>query len=109
MAQLKHPKMVDIRDILDENTRLPALVAASAEKLLGLERLNAIHLNDSMTPFSSFKDRHETIGKGSLGEQAFINIINHPVLRELPFFLETPRDDAGHGEEITWLKEHYRN
>ena len=48
-------------------------------------------------------------GKGSLGEQAFINIINHPVLRELPFFLETPRDDAGHGEEITWLKEHYRN
>ncbi len=74
--------------------------------MLGLERLRAIHLNDSMTPFSSFKDRHETIGKGSLGEQAFINIINHPVLRELPFFLETPRDDAGHGEEITWLKEH---
>ena len=79
------------------------------DAVLGLERLRAIHLNDSMTPFSSFKDRHETIGKGSLGEQAFINIINHPVLRELPFFLETPRDDAGHGEEITWLKEHYRN
>ena len=79
------------------------------DSVLGLERLRAIHLNDSMTPFSSFKDRHETIGKGSLGEQAFINIINHPVLRELPFFLETPRDDAGHGEEITWLKEHYRN
>lgn len=79
------------------------------DAVLGLECLRAIHLNDSMTPFSSFKDRHETIGKGSLGEQAFINIINHPVLRELPFFLETPRDDAGHGEEITWLKEHYRN
>ncbi len=77
------------------------------DSVLGLERLHAIHLNDSMTPFSSFKDRHETIGKGSLGEQAFINIINHPALRELPFFLETPRDDAGHGEEIAWLKEHY--
>ncbi len=78
------------------------------DSVLGLERLRAIHLNDSMTPFASFKDRHETIGKGSLGEQAFINLINHPVLRELPFFLETPRDDAGHGQEIAWLKEHYR-
>ena len=75
------------------------------DSVLGLERLRAIHLNDSMTPFSSFKDRHETIGKGSLGEQAFINIINHPSLREVPFFLETPRDDAGHGEEIAWLRE----
>ena len=78
------------------------------DSVLGLERLRAIHLNDIMTPFASFKDRHETIGKGSLGEQAFINLINHPVLRELPFFLETPRDDAGHGQEIAWLKEHYR-
>lgn len=78
------------------------------DSVLGLERLRAIHLNDSMTPFASFKDRHETIGKGSLGEQAFINIINHPALKELPFFLETPRDDAGHGEEIAWLKERYR-
>lgn len=88
-------------------TRLDA-VLEQFDAVLGLERLRAIHLNDSMTPFSSFKDRHETIGKGSLGEQAFINIINHPVLRELPFFLETPRDNAGHGEEIAWLKEHYR-
>lgn len=88
-------------------TQLDA-VLEQFDAVLGLERLRAIHLNDSMTPFSSFKDRHETIGKGSLGEQAFINIINHPVLRELPFFLETPRDNAGHGEEIAWLKEHYR-
>ena len=78
------------------------------DSVLGLKRLRAIHLNDSMTPFASFKDRHETIGKGSLGEQTFINLINHPVLRELPFFLETPRDEAGHGQEIAWLKEHYR-
>ncbi|MCC8147493.1 deoxyribonuclease IV [Akkermansia sp.] len=88
-------------------TQLDA-VLEQFDAVLGLERLRAIHLNDSMTPFSSFKDRHETIGKGSLGEQAFINIINHPVLRELPFFLETPRDNAGHGEEIAWLKKHYR-
>lgn len=79
------------------------------DSVLGLERLRAVHLNDSMTPFASFKDRHETIGKGSLGEQAFIGIINHPVLRTLPFFLETPMDNAGHGKEIAWLKEHYRN
>lgn len=79
------------------------------DAVLGLECLHAIHLNDSMTPFSSFKDRHETIGKGSLGEQAVIDIINHPLLRTLPFFLETPRDDAGHGEEIAWLKERYRD
>ena len=75
------------------------------DAVLGLECLRAIHLNDSMTPFSSFKDRHETIGKGSLGEQAFINIINHPVLRELPFFLETPQDDlSGWGREIAALR-----
>lgn len=57
--------------------------------------MRAIHLNDSMTPFSSFKDRHETIGKGSLGEQAFINIINHPVLRELPFSWKRPGTTPG--------------
>lgn len=77
------------------------------DAVLGLHRLKAIHLNDSMTPFASCRDRHETIGKGSLGERAFINIINHPALRELPFFLETPRDNAGHGQEISWLKAHY--
>lgn len=65
------------------------------DAVLGLERLRAIHLNDSMTPFSSFKDRHETIGKGSLGEQAFINIINHPVLRELPFSWKRPGTTPG--------------
>ena len=83
-------------------------VLTEFDRIIGLDHLKAIHLNDSMTPFASFKDRHETIGKGSLGEQTFINLINHPVLRELPFFLETPRDEAGHGQEIAWLKEHYR-
>lgn len=76
------------------------------DSVLGLDRLHAIHLNDSMTPFASLKDRHETIGKGSLGPEAIVRIINHPRLRHLPFFLETPQDDAGHGEEITWLKAH---
>ncbi len=76
------------------------------DSVLGLERLRAIHLNDSMTPFASFKDRHETIGKGSLGERAIVDIINHPLLKDLPFYLETPRDEAGHGEEIAWLRAH---
>lgn len=76
------------------------------DSVLGLDRLHAIHLNDSMTPFASMKDRHETIGKGSLGPEAIVRIINHPRLRHLPFFLETPQDDAGHGEEIAWLKAH---
>ena len=79
------------------------------DAVLGLECLRAIHLNDSMTPFSSFKDRHETIGKGSLGRTGLHQ--HHQPSRSagIALFLETPRDDAGHGEEITWLKEHYRN
>lgn len=82
-------------------------VGQGAEK--GIE-LVAGQLNGVLSPEQTTIVLLETMsGKGSLGEQAFINIINHPVLRELPFFLETPRDDAGHGEEITWLKEHYRN
>lgn len=87
----------DVVDKLDETLDL-------FDDAVGLHRLRAIHLNDSMTPFASLKDRHETIGKGSLGEEALVRIINHPHLRNLPFYLETPRDDAGHGEEIAWLR-----
>lgn len=77
------------------------------DKILGMKRLRAIHLNDSMMPFDSRKDRHEKIGQGSLGEAVFIQLVNHPLLRELPFFLETPNDLEGHSEEIRWLKSHY--
>lgn len=74
------------------------------DRVIGLNRLRAIHLNDSLHPLASHKDRHANIGKGSLGLDAFVRIINHPQLRDLPFFLETPNDDDGHGEEIALLK-----
>ena len=69
-----------------------------------MERLRAIHLNDSKNPFASHKDRHEQIGKGSLGLDFFARIINHPQLRDLPFLLETPCDLEGYGREIALLK-----
>jgi deoxyribonuclease IV len=74
------------------------------DRLIGLERLKAIHLNDSKNPFESHKDRHEKIGEGSLGIEAIINIINHPKLCNLPFLLETPNDLEGYGKEIEILR-----
>jgi deoxyribonuclease-4 len=78
------------------------------DRIIGLERLKAIHLNDSMTPFGSRKDRHATIGDGTLGLEAIVNIINHPLLRKLPFYLETPNELPGYTREIKLLREHYR-
>ena len=77
------------------------------DHVIGLSRLKAVHLNDSLNPLGSHKDRHANIGKGTLGLQAFERMINHPVLRDLPFYLETPNDDDGHGEEIALLKSLY--
>ncbi len=75
------------------------------DRILGLGRLRAIHLNDSKNPFGSHKDRHEQIGQGSIGLEAFGQIINHPALRHLPFYLETPQEDVwGYGREITLLR-----
>lgn len=74
------------------------------DHVIGLSRLKAVHLNDSLNPLGSHKDRHANIGKGTLGLEAFERMINHPVLRDLPFYLETPNDDDGHGEEIALLK-----
>ena len=79
-------------------------VLAGFDKVIGLERLKAIHLNDDKNPMGSQKDRHEKIGKGTIGLEAFERIINHPVLRDLPFYLETPNDLAGYKEEIEILK-----
>lgn len=78
------------------------------DDIIGLERLKAIHLNDSKNPFSSHKDRHEKIGDGSLGIEAIERIINHPLLREIPFFLETPNDIDGYEKEIACLKNLYK-
>lgn len=71
---------------------------------IGLERLKAVHLNDSMTPFNSRKDRHAKIGEGTIGLDAIVRIINHPKLSSLPFYLETPNELSGYAREIALLR-----
>ncbi|QOX65318.1 deoxyribonuclease IV [Anoxybacterium hadale] len=71
---------------------------------IGLDRLKAIHLNDSKNPISSRKDRHEKIGEGILGLETMVNIINHPKLKALPFYLETPNEVPGYAQEIKLLR-----
>ena len=78
------------------------------DKVIGLDKLRAIHLNDSKNPFDSHKDRHEKLGEGSLGADTFKRIINHPKLRHLPFYLETPNELDGYASEIAWLKSVYQ-
>ena len=83
-------------------------VLEAFDRIIGLDRLRAIHVNDSKNPFSSHKDRHEKIGQGSLGIDAFERILNHPKLRDLPFYLETPNELPGYAAEIEMLKALYR-
>ncbi len=83
-------------------------VLTQFDKIIGLDRLKAIHINDSKNPFASHKDRHEKIGEGSIGAEAFERIINHPALRDLPFFLETPNELDGYAREIALLKSLYK-
>lgn len=82
-------------------------VLTQFDKTVGLSRLRAVHINDSMNPLGAHKDRHAKIGEGHIGFEAFRRIINHPALRELPFILETPNDDAGWAREIAMLREAY--
>ncbi len=77
------------------------------DRIIGLERLRAIHLNDSKNPMASHKDRHEKIGQGAIGLDAFVRIINHPALRALPFYLETPNELDGYAAEIALLRGAY--
>ncbi len=91
----------DIVDHLDA-------VLEEFDTVIGLERLHAIHINDSKNPMGSHKDRHEKIGEGTIGLDAMVRIINHPQLRQLPFVLETPNDDAGYAAEIALLRAHYQ-
>lgn len=79
------------------------------DKIIGIDRLKAVHLNDSMTVFGSHKDRHAEIGKGTLGIDAIGKIINNEYLRDLPFYLETPLDSSGHAKEIAILKELFKS
>lgn len=78
------------------------------DSVIGLDRLKAIHLNDSLNPLGAHKDRHAKIGDGHIGFEAICRVINHPVLKELPFILETPNDEAGYAREIAMLKAAYK-
>lgn len=80
-------------------------VLSEFDRVLGLELLKAIHLNDSMMPFGAHKDRHAVIGSGEIGKEALLKVMQHPALENLPFYLETPLDDEGHKKEIKMLKD----
>ena len=77
------------------------------DSIVGIDRLKAIHINDSMNPMGSHKDRHQKIGEGSIGLEAMSRIINHPKLRKLPFYLETPNELPGYAKEIKLLRSKY--
>lgn len=78
------------------------------DRIIGLERLKAIHLNDSLNVLGSHKDRHACIGAGNIGLEALVRVINHPALRHLPFNLETPNELPGYAAEIKLLRENYK-
>lgn len=78
------------------------------DRVIGLEKLKAVHLNDSLNQFGSHKDRHAKIGAGSIGLEAITRVINHPRLRQLPFYLETPNDLNGYAGEIKLLRAAYK-
>ena len=90
----------DIAEHLDQ-------VLDEFDRTIGLSRLKAIHLNDSQNPLGAHKDRHARIGEGCIGLEALVRVINHPALRTLPFYLETPNDLDGYAREIALLKSRY--
>lgn len=87
----------DIVDNLDK-------VLDEFDKIIGIDRLKALHINDSKNPIGAHKDRHEKIGLGYLGENTFKNIVNHPYLKKLPMLLETPNELEGYKKEIELLR-----
>lgn len=91
----------DIAGHLDE-------VLTEFDKIIGLNRLKAIHLNDSLNGLGSHKDRHAKIGEGHIGAEALIRVVNHPALKGLPFYLETPNELDGYAREIRLFREAYR-
>ena len=78
------------------------------DRIIGLSRLRAVHLNDSKNLLGSHKDRHEKLGEGNIGIEALTAVVNHPALRELPFYLETPNELPGYAAEIAMMKEVYQ-
>lgn len=87
----------DIVDQLDQ-------VLEEFDSVIGLQWLRAIHLNDSMMPFGSKKDRHAALGEGKIGMEALMNVLKHPELQGIPIYLETPWDDEGHKREIQEIR-----
>lgn len=83
-------------------------VLEEINKIIGINRVKAVHLNDSKVEFASNKDRHEVIGEGTIGFDAIINVINHPLLKDLPFNLETPNELDGYKKEIEILRREYK-
>lgn len=90
----------DIVNHLDE-------VLGHFDQVIGLGRLKAVHLNDSMNPLGARKDRHAKIGEGCIGLEAMTRVINHPALQNLPFYLETPNELDGYAREIRILRERF--
>ena len=82
-------------------------VITEFDRIIGLDHLKAIHLNDSLNPLGSHKDRHARIGEGQIGLDALVRVIRHPALEGKPFILETPNDDEGWTREIALLRERY--
>ena len=80
-------------------------VLAEFDRVIGLQKLKALHLNDSKNPFASHKDRHELLGEGNLGVETFRKIVNHPYLKTLPMILETPNELPGYAKEIALLRQ----
>ena len=75
------------------------------DKAVGLDRIRAVHINDSKNPLGARKDRHEKIGQGAIGTEAILRVMTHPALRDKPFYLETPNELEGYAQEIAKLKE----
>lgn len=86
--------MNDLNGVLDE-----------FDRTVGLDRLKAIHLNDSLTPFDSHKDRHAKLGEGSMNAEGLLRFVSHPVISSLPMILETPNELPGYKEEIAWVRQ----
>ena len=89
----------DIANHLDE-------VLTEFDRVIGLNRLRAIHLNDSLNPLGAHKDRHARIGEGHIGQEALIHVVQHPALKDLPFYLETPNELDGYAKEIALMREY---
>lgn len=84
-------------------------VLSDFDKIIGLDKLKAVHLNDSLNPCGAHKDRHAKIGEGYIGKDALVRVINHEALYTLPFILETPNDEDGYRKEIALLRSEYRH